>query len=123
MEIVGYLVLVVGLAAVIVATVQLRRLRIMLTEVAGAAQSVAEHLHALPPDLVEYLGQGDRFVLTAELLNPVELAAEKTWIARPLTAVSPNLLREIVYKAAVTQVRKQLTLLDIEADVRVHRAR
>lgn len=123
MEIVGYLVLVLGLAAVVVATVQITKLRTALAELADAADAVAEQMHALPPDLVGYLGEGDRFVLTAELLNPVELAAEKTWIARPLTAVSPNLLREIVYKAAVTQVRKQLTVLNIEADVQVHRAR
>ncbi|MGH3950641.1 MAG: hypothetical protein ACRDSE_16250 [Pseudonocardiaceae bacterium] len=122
-DIVGYLVLVLGLVTVIVATVQVRRLRATVAGLAEAADDVAEHMHALPRDLIDYLGEGDRLVLTAELLNPVELAAEKTWIARPLTAVNPNLLREIVYKAAATQVRKQLAVLNIEADVQVHRAR
>ncbi|MGH3515906.1 MAG: hypothetical protein ACRDQ7_00500 [Haloechinothrix sp.] len=123
LDIIGYFVLVLGLVTVVLATLQIRKLRTMLDELALAADDVAEHMRALPPDLVSFLGEGDRLILTAELLNPVELAAEKTWIARPLTAVNPNLLREIVYKSAASQVRKQLAVLNIEADVQVHRAR
>lgn len=123
MQIVGYVVLVMGLATVAFATVQIARLRAALDEINRVAKDVAEHMHALPPDLVEYLGEGERLVMTAELLNPVELAAEKVWIARPMSAVTPNLLRELVYKQAVTQVRKQLAILNIEADVQVHRAK
>lgn len=123
MQIVGYVLLVLGLVTVVLATVQIVRLRAALDELNAAAEEVAEHMRALPPDLVEFLGEGDRMVLTAELLNPVKLAAEKVWIARPLSVVTPNLLRELVYKQAVTQVRKQLAILNIDADVRVHRAK
>lgn len=119
----GYLLLTLGLLIVALATVQIARLRGVLAELERVAEDVAERMRALPPDLIEFLGEGDRLVLTAELLNPVKLAAEKVWIARPMSAVSPNLLREVVYKAAVAQVRKQLALLHIDADVKVHRAK
>jgi hypothetical protein len=121
--ILGYAMLVFGLVAVIVAAVQIHSLRHTITRLHSEAHDLAQRVHALPPDLVDYLGDGERLVLSAELLNPVELAGEKTWIARPLSAVTPNLLRELVYKQAVTQVRKQLALLNIEADVQVHRAK
>ncbi|MBA0124118.1 hypothetical protein H0B56_01010 [Haloechinothrix sp. YIM 98757] len=123
MEIIGYCVLLAGLVAVVLATLTLRSLRARLAELAADADEVADRVHALPPDLVDYLGEGDRLVLTAELLNPVELAAEKTWVAKPMSAITPNLLRELVYKQAVTQVDKQLSQLNIEADVQVHRGR
>ncbi|MDV6014545.1 hypothetical protein [Haloechinothrix sp. LS1_15] len=123
MEIISYSVLAAGIVAVAVLALVVFRLHNRARELAATADELAERMHALPADLVDYLGDGDRLVLSAELLNPVELAAEKTWIARPMSAITPNLLRELVYKQAVTQVRKQLDELNIDADVQVHRAR
>ena len=75
-----------------------------------------------PPDLVEALGVGGRQVITIELLNPFELAGRSSWFARPLSAVTPDLLRNVVYQRAVTMFRERSSEYGVEADVRLHRA-
>ncbi|WP_242613412.1 hypothetical protein [Herbihabitans rhizosphaerae] len=114
MEVVGFVALVFGLAALAVAVFLVRRIR-------------AEG-HRLPHDggapvthLPESLRNGDRQFLTVELLDPAKLARRYTVLARPLSALTPTLLRELVYSEAVKQVRRLLDEHDIDADIQVHR--
>src|SRR5262245_53328723 len=122
MAIIGAVLLVVGLALIGFATVVLLRLRRTAGRLEADVQAAAERAGALPPDLVEALGTGGRRVIAIEILNPVELAGQSAWFARPLSAVTPDLLRGLVYQRAATVFRERSTDFGVRADVRVHRA-
>jgi hypothetical protein len=122
MTIIGTVLLVVGLALVGCTVVELLRLRRTAGQLENEVRQAAERAAALPPDLVEALGVGGRQVITIELLNPFELAGRSSWFARPLSAVTPDLLRNVVYQRAVTMFRERSSEYGVEADVRLHRA-
>jgi hypothetical protein len=122
MTIIGTVLLVVGLALVGCTVVELLRLRRTARQLENEVRQAAERAAALPPDLVEALGVGGRQVITIELLNPFELAGRSSWFARPLSAVTPDLLRNVVYQRAVTMFRERSSEYGVEADVRLHRA-
>lgn len=120
MAIIGGVLLVVGLALTGIAVSLLLRLRREASRLTTEVREAAERSRALPPDLVEALGTGGRRVITIELLNPFELASRSTWFARPLSAVTPDLLRGMVYQRAVTMFRQRSTEFGVEADIRLH---
>jgi hypothetical protein len=122
MTIIGTVLLVVGPALVGCTVVELLRLRRTARQLENEVRQAAERAAALPPDLVEALGVGGRQVITIELLNPFELAGRSSWFARPLSAVTPDLLRNVVYQRAVTMFRERSSEYGVEADVRLHRA-
>lgn len=122
MAIIGGVLLLVGLTLIGFAVSRLLRLRRTARELEERAHAVAERAAALPPDLVEALGAGSRRVIAIELLNPFELAGRSTWFAKPLAAVTPDLLRGVVYQRAVTLFRERSTEFGVRADVRLHRA-
>jgi|GEM_PF-1967697 hypothetical protein len=122
MGIVGVVLLVVGLVGIGYAIAQLSRLRAEVRELDVAIRAAAERADALPPDLVAALGSGSRRVIAIELLNPFELAGRSTWFARPLSAVTPDLLRGVVNQRAVALFRDRSTEFGVEADVWLHRA-
>jgi hypothetical protein len=123
MQIAGSVLLAIGLVVLAVEVVALVRLTSTVRRHESTARELASRIEALPPDLVQALGQGERQVIVVELLNPLELASRETWVARPLSAVTPKLLRDIVYNKAVSEVQGQMTAMGIEADVRTHRVR
>ncbi|MPZ63031.1 MAG: hypothetical protein GEU93_17425 [Propionibacteriales bacterium] len=122
MQITGYVALAAGLGVAVLAGVRMLRLHHTARELEARARDTAERVRVLPPDLVEFLGDGDRRVIAVELLNPFELAGKRTWFAGPLAAMTPGLLRRVVYDQAVTQIRDKTSEMGIRADVRVHRA-
>ncbi|MGH3481759.1 MAG: hypothetical protein ACRDPQ_00850 [Nocardioidaceae bacterium] len=122
MTIIATVLLVVGLALIGFAVVELLRLRRTARRLEVEVRQAAERAAALPPDLVDALGVGGRRVITIELLNPFELAGRSSWFARPLSTVTPDLLRHVVYQRAVTMLRERSSEYGVEADVRLHRA-
>jgi hypothetical protein len=122
MTIIGSALLVVGLALIGFTAVELLRLRRTARQLEEEVRQAAERAATLPPDLVEALGVGGRRVITIELLNPFELADRSSWFARPLSAVTPDLLRNVVYQRAVTMFRERSSEYGVETDVRLHRA-
>jgi hypothetical protein len=68
-------------------------------------------------------GNHDRHIISVELLNLSELAHRETWVARPLSMLTPRLLRDVIHRTVVERVRKNLAASGVEADVRLHRAR
>jgi bacterioferritin-associated ferredoxin len=122
MTIIGTVLLIVGLALIGCTVVELLRLRRTARQLENEVRQAAARAAALPPDLVEALGVGGRRVITIELLNPFELAGRSSWFARPLSAVTPDLLRNVVYQRAVTMFRELSSEYGVEADVRLHRA-
>src|SRR5262245_16809558 len=122
MAIIGVVLLIVGLALLGYATVELLQLRRTAHRLEDEVREAAARAGAMPPDLVEALGTGGRRVIAIEILNPFELAESSTSLARPLSAVTPDLLRGLVYQRAVTMFRERSSEYGVETDVWVHRA-
>lgn len=121
METIGLVLVIAGLAVLAAAIVALRRLRGEVAATEAEAARLAERMNALPPELANGLGMGARHVITVELLNLFELAHKESVLARPLTALTPRLLRDVVHRKLVGRVRESLSASGVEADVRVHR--
>ena len=122
MGIVGMVLIVVGLVGVGYAVGQLIRLRGEVRRLDVELREAADRADALPPDLVAALGSGQRRVIAIELLNPFELAGRSTWFAKPLAAVTPDLLRNVVNQRAVSLFREKSVDFGVQADVTLHHA-
>jgi hypothetical protein len=120
METIGLVLVFAGLVVLAAVIVALRRLRRELAVTEAEAQALAERMNALPPELAG-LGAGARYVITVELLNLFELAHKESAFARPLTALTPRLLRDVVHKKLIGRVRESLSTAGVEADVRLRR--
>ncbi|HEV8561070.1 MAG TPA: hypothetical protein VGR06_32490 [Actinophytocola sp.] len=123
METVAVVLLLVGVLGLGVAGFVLVRLRIQVRALGERAERVARRVEALPPDLSRVFGNEDRHVISVELLNLFELAHRETWVARPLSMLTPRLLRDVIHRRVVGRVRENLTAAGVEADVRLHRVR
>lgn len=115
--------LVVGVLGLAVAGLAIVRLRREVRGLAERAEAVARRVEALPPDLSRVFGHEDRHIISVELLNLFELAHKETWVARPLSVLTPRLLRDIIHRHLVGRVRENLTAAGVDADVRLHRVR
>jgi hypothetical protein len=122
METIGLVLVIAGLAVLTAAIVALRRLRRELAVTEAQAAELAKRMKALPPELANGLGTGARHVITVELLNLFELAHKETVLARPFTALTPRLLRDVVHRRLVGKVRESLTASGVVADVKLYRA-
>lgn len=76
--------------------------------------------NALPADLDKLLGKQNKRVITVEILNPIELAVDKTFLAKPLIGLSPGTLNKIVYAEARDIIAKQLPGFGVKAEVKIH---
>ena len=115
--------LVVGVLGLIVAALAILRLRAEVRALAARSEEIARRVDALPPDLSRVFGNTDRHVISVELLNLFELAHKETWVARPLSVLTPRLLRDVIHRHVVGRVRENLTAAGVDADVRLHRVR
>ncbi|HEV2782188.1 MAG TPA: hypothetical protein VGX25_22580 [Actinophytocola sp.] len=123
METLAVVLVVVGVLGVGVGLVVIMRLRAEMGRLAERAERVAARVAALPPDLSRVFGNHDRHIISVELLNLFELAHRETWVARPLSVLTPRLLRDVIHRAVVGRVRENLAASGVEADVRLHRVR
>jgi hypothetical protein len=108
METVAVVLMVLGLIGVGSALVVLVRLRGPLERLGEQVDRVARRVEALPPDLSRVFGNRDRHIISVGLLNLFELAHRETWVARPLSVLTPRLLRDIIHRALVGRVRENL---------------
>ncbi len=115
--------LVVGVLVIAVAGLVIGRLRAEMRGLAERADKIARRVDALPPDLSKVFGVQDRHVISVELLNLFELAHKETWVARPLSVLTPRLLRDVIHRHVVGRVRENLSAAGVDADVRLHRVR
>jgi hypothetical protein len=81
------------------------------------AVDVASRIGALPPDLSRVFGNRDRHVISVELLNLFDLVHRETWLARPLTVLTPRVLSDAIHRRLVVKVRESLAASGVEADV------
>ncbi len=123
MAIVGLVLVVAGLVVLVLAVVQVRRLRADVEAVEDRAAAVAAEIGALPLGLSRTFGTGARHLISVEILNLFELAHRESVLTRPLTALTPRVLRDVVHRRIVGRVRESLDAQGVRADVRLHRAR
>ena len=119
----GLVLVVAGLVVLVLALVEVRRLRADVAALEDRAVEVADELAALPPELSRTFGTGARHLISVEILNLFELAHKESAFTRPFTALTPRLLRDVVHKRIIGRVRQNLSDQGVRADVRVHRAR
>lgn len=122
MEVVGLVLVIIGLCVLALAVREVLALRGEVGALAGEAREVADRIDALPPELSGTFGVGARHLITVELLNLFELAHRESALTRPLTALTPRLLRDLVHRKLVGRVRETLESAGVRADVRLHRA-
>jgi len=122
MEVVSLVLVIIGLGVLAFAVRELRGLRADVAVLDARADEVAERVDALPPELSGAFGTGARHLITVELLNLFELAHRESALTRPLTALTPRLLRNVVHRRLIGRVRQGLTEAGVQADVRLHRA-
>ena len=63
----------------------------------------------------------DHDAIVIVIHNHHDVAAGRTRLARGLSAVSPNLVRNLVHRETLREVRAQLEEQGIDADVRIRR--
>jgi hypothetical protein len=122
-ETVAVVLLVAGVLGMVVAGLVIVRLRAEIRGLAERVEVIARRVDALPPDLSRVFGNEDRHIISVELLNLFELAHKETWVARPLSVLTPRLLRDLIHRHVVGRVRENLTAAGVDADVRLHRVR
>lgn len=62
-----------------------------------------------------------RLVITLEILNPLELVAERSWIGGKVSALSPALMHRIVVKQTRDQLTAGMRENGVEVDARIVR--
>jgi hypothetical protein len=122
MEVVSLVLVIIGLGVLALAVREVLRLRAEVDALGAEAREVAARIDALPPELSGAFGTGARHLITVELLNLFELAHRESALTRPLTALTPRLLRDVVHRKLVGRVRDALDGAGVRADVRLHRA-
>lgn len=89
---------------------EIAQLRERSERLAGAAP--------LPPGLEKMAGENNSAILIS-ILNPMELAAQKHWVAGTMSRLTPGLVRKIVYQEAVKIVSQELPKYGVMAEVKV----
>lgn len=69
-------------------------------------------------ELLRIAREGGR-VLSVQILNPMELAAQKHWVAGAAGRLSPGIVRQIVYKEAARIIAQELPKYGVVAEVRI----
>lgn len=106
-----------NLLAVAVLLLRQRRLRAELRDLQAREESLSA-APALPQELIRMAREGNA-MLSIRILNPMELAAQKHWIAGAAGRLTPGLVRRIVCQEAAKIVNQELPKYGVVAEVRV----
>ncbi|WP_372748288.1 hypothetical protein [Litorivivens sp.] len=92
----------------------------LYSELARLRSSASELLsaHDLPAELGE---QGPRTLITLEILNPLTVVAQRSWVGGKVSTLSPGLMRRIVLNQTRDQLKAGLEENGIEVDARIVR--
>lgn len=72
----------------------------------------------LPPGFEKMAAEGSS-VIVISILNPMELAAQKHWIAGTLGRITPHRVRKIVYQEALKILSQELPKYGVVAELKV----
>ncbi len=98
---------------------RLSRLQGLLDTLSQDQRQLSSAWNALPPDARALLPD-NKMLLSIEILNPVQLAAQESRFADALGSVSPGLLRRIVHQRTAEILRGELVKYGVQAEVRLH---
>jgi hypothetical protein len=98
------------------------RLRAELLVLRAQCAQLGTELQELPADLQALLGRERPMLLSIEILNPIEVAAQHSSLAGTFGNLTPGLLRRIVYERTQAIMASKLGEFGIRAEVRLHRA-
>jgi len=95
-----------------------RRLQQDLSQALNSAEQLGASLGMnLPPQTI------DAPLISVAILNPMELAAKESELARRFGNLAPDLVRREVYKQIHQRLSKQLVEQGVVAEVTLHHAR
>jgi hypothetical protein len=114
--------LIANLIALVALGLRHQRLRTELAELRTRAEALSAGAAPLPEDLRRMAREGAS-MLSIRILNPMELAAQKHWIAGIAGRITPGLVRRIVSNEAAKIVRQELPKYGVIAEVEVVGAR
>ncbi|MGQ0503678.1 MAG: hypothetical protein ACT4P0_13925 [Panacagrimonas sp.] len=86
-----------------------------------ALRAIGEEVSApppVPPELVQMARDGAAMV-SIRILNPMELAAQKSWLAGVAGRITPRLARRFVSQEVAKTVRQELPKYGVVAEVKV----
>ncbi len=111
------LIAAVALLLVVICAVWLQRMRKELTRLRAAAASIVAQ-EELPPELVD-MARDSSVVLSLQVLNPMELAAQRHWLAGAAGRLTPGVVRPIVAREVLRMVRSEMVRYGVKAGVRL----
>lgn len=86
------------------------------------ASELEAHLHLDTMQLAQVYERGKRRHLTVEVLNPLEVAAAESSLARAVGGLTPSLITKMVYDRVKVEVERGLAERSVEARVEVRRS-
>ncbi|MEN8719511.1 MAG: hypothetical protein ABF296_04510 [Oceanococcaceae bacterium] len=101
-------------------------LRSNLRRLKQQAHDIAPLLALAPPpaaDVRGLLGETTPRLISIEIQNPMQLAAQHQAVAGMLGNLAPGLVRREVYRQAAAIIRGELEKWNVAAEVRVHSVR
>lgn len=110
--------LLFNLVALAALLVRFLRLRAEVAELRARSEALAGGQGEIPADLRQMAREGAS-MLSIRILNPMELAAQKHWIAGVAGRLTPGLVRRIVSQEAARIVRQELPKYGVVAEVEV----
>lgn len=112
------LFLVINLAVVGLLLLRVVRLRGELAELRARSEALAGGTIQVPEDMRRMAREGAS-MLSIRILNPMELAAQKHWVAGVAGRLTPGIVRRIVSHEAAKIVRQELPKYGVIAEVQV----
>lgn len=116
-----HFVIALNLAALLILVWRFARLQRLSAALATAAAPLLPPA-VQPQELEPLLTESKRMLISIEILNPMQLAAQQSWFASVFGNLSPALIRKIVNERTQKMLESQLKEYGVEADVRLHRA-
>lgn len=113
-----HLFLLLNLVALAVLLVRLLRLHGEVAQLRARSEALAGDAAEIPAELRRLAREGAS-MLSIRILNPMELAAQKHWVAGVAGRLTPGLVRRIVSQEAAKIVRQELPKYGVVAEVEV----
>lgn len=118
-----YAVLILMLLALGLLLWQFDRLGKRLQSLEQTLKTLQAERAAFPAEFRKLLASGGPTeLISIEILNPMELAAQQSRLASTLGSLTPSLVRRIVHNEAIKIVRQELEKHGAKAQVRFHGA-
>lgn len=117
MNLVLIAVLCINLLALAALGVAFLRLRREIAALRARSQSLSQ-TPGVPAELAKMAREGAA-LLSIRILNPMELAAQKHWLAGAAGRITPRIVRNIVCQEAAKIVSQELPKYGVVAEVKV----